>query len=691
MIKVEVPIVLQEGAKDCGLASLLMILKYYNGNCSLEYLKSIVELENDGLSMYSLLLLGNKIGFSCKGVKGSYLELEKEMLPCIANVKTKKNYFHYIVIYKIDKKQRKITVADPSKGLRTLSFLDFDKIKTDNYLLLKLVKNPIQINSRSKIVDILFTYLKENSKLIIYLICLSFFISVLTIVYSFKLESIIEFSLKNNSYPNLLALTLLFLIILLLKEISIYYKNHLINYFFCTISQKIITTIYGKLLSLSRLYYKNHSTGEIIARIQDMEVVINFIVNLLVSLITDTIILIIGLLTLFYLNNNLTAIVLTSITIYIALNLLNHYNIKFYLEKIKQSNSKICSFLTESIRGIESIKNLCLESSFLERFNRLYNRYSQEVYIFQNIVIKKGTYQELLNSCGELIIIAVGTALTFDFKMTWSTLITYLALLGYIYIPVKNQMELLNNYYDSKISCKRINEFLLIESKKKRRKNIKLEGNIKINNLSYSYYDFLCLNDINIEIKKGERILISGKSGSGKSTFAKILVGVLPSKRNTVFIDGIDILDIDSTNLKQTFSYISQNELLFTDTLYNNIVLYRNVLYEDFLRVCKDVLLDSVVSKNDLAYDMLIEEDGYNISGGEKARVILARSLLKKSEVYILDEIFSAIDINRERTILKNIFSRLSGKTIIVISHRFYNEDLFDRKLVLDSSGIHDK
>ena len=172
---------------------------------------------------------------------------------------------------------------------------------------------------------------------------------------------------------------------------------------------------------------------------------------------------------------------------------------------------------------------------------------------------------------------------------------------------------------------------------------------------------------------------------------AKIISGIIYPRRNTVFIDGVDVLDINKESIRNLFSFTSQNEVLFTDTLYNNIDLYRNIKFEEIIKISKLTLVNEIASKNNLAYNMLIEEDGYNISGGEKARIILARNILKQSEIYILDEIFSAVDVERERKILENLFNKFKDKTIIVISHRFYNDDLFDRKLVINEGIISER
>ena len=129
--------------------------------------------------------------------------------------------------------------------------------------------------------------------------------------------------------------------------------------------------------------------------------------------------------------------------------------------------------------------------------------------------------------------------------------------------------------------------------------------------------------------------------------------------------------------------------MLFSDSIYNNIVLEREVTYDKFLDICKKVHVDLIADKNISKYDFLIEENGFNISGGERQKIIIARSLLKESSIYIFDESFSELDIESEKNILTNIFELLTNKTIIVISHRFNNNELFDKVFTLKNGEIY--
>ena len=154
-----------------------------------------------------------------------------------------------------------------------------------------------------------------------------------------------------------------------------------------------------------------------------------------------------------------------------------------------------------------------------------------------------------------------------------------------------------------------------------------------------------------------------------------------------VSIKGIDINHYHLEVIRQGITFVSSNELLFTNTLYNNIVLDREVSHDNFVNICKMCMVDEIVD-DDLGYQVLVEENGFNFSNGERQRIILARALLRKSDIYIFDEAFSQIDNKRRSIIVKNIFEYLKEKTIIVISHNMNNKDIFNRILKMEDGGI---
>ena len=217
------------------------------------------------------------------------------------------------------------------------------------------------------------------------------------------------------------------------------------------------------------------------------------------------------------------------------------------------------------------------------------------------------------------------------------------------------------------------------------------DGNIEFKNTTYSYNNRdNVLNRLNIKIKHRDRVLLLGPSGSGKSTILKLLYRYYEINRESIFINNIDINDYTLKDIRDNISYISQNEVLYTDTIKNNIILDREINDIEYLNICKLTYVNDVIKNSNEGHNLLLEENGINLSGGQRQRIILARSLLKTSSIVLIDEGLNEIDIKLERQILNNIFNYYKDRTFIIISHRLNNLDLFNNIIKLESRNINE-
>ena len=198
-------------------------------------------------------------------------------------------------------------------------------------------------------------------------------------------------------------------------------------------------------------------------------------------------------------------------------------------------------------------------------------------------------------------------------------------------------------------------------------------------------------HNINLEINNFDRVIILGNSGSGKSTILKLLLKYYPANRNMIYINDIDINDLTLQDMRNNITALTQNEFVYNDTIKNNIIMNRNINDNEFLEICKLTYVDEFVEDMFLGYDTKLEENGLNLSGGQRQRIMLARMLLKPAKIILIDEGLNAIDINLERKILKNIFKKYTECTIIIISHRIENLDLFKKIIHIDKGEIIEK
>ena len=213
-------------------------------------------------------------------------------------------------------------------------------------------------------------------------------------------------------------------------------------------------------------------------------------------------------------------------------------------------------------------------------------------------------------------------------------------------------------------------------------------GDILYNNFSFSFDDInYCIKNVNLKINKSERLVVIGKSGSGKSTLFKVLKGYYDIDYDSITINNIDIKNYKNNILCNKILYINQNEILYNDTLINNILI-DNCSEEKLVDICNICSINDIIKNNNLGFNMMIEENGFNLSGGQRQRIVMARSLIKDFDILIIDEALNQLDIYSERKILKNIFNYYPSKTIIFITHRLNNCNMFNHLIEMKEGMI---
>lgn len=263
-------------------------------------------------------------------------------------------------------------------------------------------------------------------------------------------------------------------------------------------------------------------------------------------------------------------------------------------------------------------------------------------------------------------------------------LVVFIFFFNFFIDPMKNIFEMEPLLKSSSNAIMRTTDFFQIKEEKNSKFRIK-SADIVIKNLEYSYNNLTkTFSDFNLKIKSGEKVLITGKSGTGKSTLMKLIMKQLDIEKGNILISNKNIENYSYQEINHNISYVSQNETLFTDSLYNNIILERETSQEEVKELFKLIEIDHILKRHQIDEHMLLEENGLNLSGGERQRIIMARALLKKSKIVILDESMNEIDNELENKILKNLFSYYRERTFIVITHHFTNKYLFDKVIDLN-------
>lgn len=671
-------IVIQDGLKDCGCACLLSIIRYYGGNVPMDMLLDLTNTTIDGTNFYEISKAANKIGLSAKGYKLTSIEKIKETkCPFICQTIIN-NYKHFIVVYKITNNH--ITIMDPAKGLIKMSITDFSKIWTSYILIFTPYKKLPFLEKNNYLNSVLKDFFKHNKLSILNLFIITIITTIMTGLYSYYFKVIID-GYQNKSNLKILTITIIFIIIVIVKTLLEYLRNYLLIRFNKKLDIKLITTTLKRIIILPYSYYKNKSTGEIITRINDLFFLKDIISKLIVTIFLDIILALFILIMLFMIDSTMTYIVLIITIFYFLIFTSFKPKQEKIIENVQKSNARANSCLTETILSYETIKGLAIENAASKKVTDIYQNYIDSNLKLTTIINEKNLLNDLITGIIINYLLYFGIKHVINMNMTIGSLLTYYTLIFYFLTPIRNLFDFYQELYYGKNSLKRVNSLLNYKYESlDNYSNVKINGYIKINKLNFEYQkDKPILKVITANILAGDKVMLLGSTGSGKSTLLKLLYRYYQVKRNEIYLDNMDINDYELSTIRNNITYVSQNELLYTDTIRNNIILNRDISDNDFETICSLTYVDDIVKDKLLSYDTPLEENGLNLSGGERQRIILARALLKPANIILIDEGLNQIDIALERKILNNIFNYYKNKTIIIISHRKNNQDLYTK------------
>ena len=673
--------------KDCGVTCLDMIIKYYGGYVKKSTLLEMTKTNKDGTTAFHLNEALINLGFNSHGVRCNLDDITKDniILPCIANVTINNSYKHFIVIYEINFKKKYLIIADPNDKIKKIKYDDF-KLIFNNILILFYPLKQIPIEKNNSLLKFIIHLLKSHTKIFSNIFILSIFITIFGVLTSFYTEYMIN-GINSYSKYNLMTIFYIFFLIYVLKITTDFIRNKLLIFINQKLDLSLTLDTFNKIIELPYSYYHNRSTGDMLSRINDLDNVRDMISKVALSLFIDLPLALLSLIVLYIINSTLFMIGIIILILYFIIIIIFRWSFNDYIRKIQVKKSESTSYMIETISGFETVKGTHLEECVKDKFEKKYVKFLTDMFNYQNLYFVQDFFKELINNIGFIIITLIGCLLVVEDKLSLGSLFTFSSLLVYFLEPIKNIINLDNVIKEAKHSLRRVLDIINYDVKEDGIIEEFKNGDINFNNLSFTFNDRdYILKNINLNIKKNSKVMIVGKSGSGKSTLLKLIMKYYSVDNNKISINNIDINNYSKKVINDNILYLSQNEILFNDTLYNNLI-FDNSEKSNLLEICKMCYINEIMDSN-LGFNMLIEENGFNLSGGERQRIMLARALLKKFNILIIDEGLNQVDINLERKILKNIFKKFKNKTIIVISHRLDNLDLFDNLIKIEEGVI---
>ncbi len=659
----------QHGIKDCGVTCLYNIIKYYNGNISMSKLRRLTKTNENGTNVYNIVNASNSLGLKAEAYKCEFNDLSKIKLPIIAHIKLDNKFDHFVILEKIN--NEKIIVQDPIRGKVVYDDISFKKEWTGSIITFDKMNNLVKEKQNGAFIN-LKSYIFLYKKILLFFLVLTILASLFSLLNSFYLSSLYN---QKNNYHIVLFLFLLFSVF---KIITDYIRNSIVFDFDNNFDSELTNNIYKKILSLPLKYHHSRPVGDIMSRVNDLSSIKEFINFVSFSLITDFLFVIIIFIIIFFINKLLFLLLIIFALTYMFVYLLFRDKIYSMSLILKEKNSEVNSYLIESILGIDTIKNFNIEKERKLRFKSKYNNLLKLNVKYNKFILSIELFQNFIMTISNVFILFVGIKLVNKGLLLFSNLIIINSLLIYFFISLKNIIYFDRILIDSKNSYNRLEDLLDEEEDNNNKSNFNFNNNIEFKNVAYSYDSYNIFENLSFNIDKGDFVFVKGDSGVGKSTLFKILTKQINDYKGKVIIDNTNIKNLSLNDIRNNICFVSQNEIIFTDTILNNITLFKEVTKKELEKVIRITGIYKFLKEKNISLNFLLEENGHNISGGERQRILLARALLQNKKILILDETTNGIDTLSEENIVRKVKEEYDV-TLILISHRYDNLKLFNK------------
>ncbi len=693
-------VIKQHDEKDCGAACLAMILEYYGRKEPLAVIRQDLKVDQDGTNIFGIIRGAEKYHLDAEAYGGepedAWSEMTKKVYkyPIIIRILSEKKYEHFVIATGMNKKG--IKIADPAFGKRDMSEEEFKECFLGHIITFSPKECFVKKNDRKNSYAKYLGLISRQKGLLLTSAILSLAIVAIGMSGMFLFRYIIDSVLPSLSMENILEEKVEALCLLIFAAGSMYFLKYIISIMRAKLLAKLSKNIdlplmmgyYNHVTALPLSFFEGIKTGEIMSRFDDAASIRDAVSGSIITITLDSLMVVVCGGILFNQSQRLFLVAAVMLLAYIVITVLYIKPLKKISEEMMQGSAVFTSFLKESVDGMESVKVIGSEHMIKDVAAGLYNNLISKAIKNSFMSVQKEALIDLVTSFGTLVILWTGTMDVIEGTMTLGALVTFITLLNYFLDPVQDLAQLQGSIQTAVVAADRLNDILLLKAEDRNGKD--LGGpidQIEMKNISFRYGNReLVLDGFGFKAMKGQRIALIGESGCGKSTAAKLLMGLYKPESGEITVNGISVTDLSNDYLRKEIMYVPQATFLFSDTIYSNLLMGMDetAVSDATLQSVLDACQCQFIKKLPLGIDTELEENGANLSGGMRQRIAIARALLHKPSVLILDESTSALDASTEYHLLKDIRNLFPDMTIITVTHRIQTVADFDRIFVIE-------
>ncbi|RLV59496.1 type I secretion system permease/ATPase [Parashewanella curva] len=667
---------------DSGLMALTEAARYFDLSVDFKWLKHKTGNASYHDETLVLCKCAGLIGLEAKTIDISKLNSFEILQPCLI----RRDSTYYVAQRREDDE---LSLYDSStKQSVKLSMEELQREQSNRAILLSEKKEQQKVNKFD--FSWFLPSLKKHKKLVKNVFLLSMFIQLIGLVTPFIFENVIDKVLVNRGLSSLEVLGIALLGLAVFAPLMSFMRSWLFANLSSKLNADLNSKLYKHLIGLPLNYFNHRQTGQITARVGEMEQIRQFLSGSALTMVLDLLFLGIFISVMFFYSSILTWIILGSLVLYFLFWLVIGSALRKRTEREYEESANNSAFLTECITGVETIKTHTLEKRFIHKWQEsLSTRLKVGLKARKtSIVAEQGI--GLINKLTSAIVLWWGVNLVMEAKLSPGELIAFNMLAGQVTQPIIRLAQIWQDFQQTLISLRRVGDILdetIEPSSTGVASTPALQGEVKFNKIRFKYDSDSpeVIKNLSLNVKAGEFLGITGRSGSGKSTLTKLLQRLYTPNSGEVWVDGMDIAIADPVELRRNMSIVLQDSFLFSGTVLDNIKqCLPEATNEQVINAAKLSGAHEFITHLPEQYNTQVGESGSLLSGGQKQRIALARALITDPQILILDEATSALDYESEAAIMSNMPEIKKGRTVISIAHRLSTIKGCDRIVVID-------
>ncbi len=675
-----------------GLISFEIISKINGIDIDIRSIMRANGIAEEEISKEELLRIAKNSGFKAKSKNLPLEKCKKYPFPAIFVMKN--NTFAVVLKLNFDQKDvlRNLLILIPEeKQPREVTPEEFYEMATGELIFLShnLIDSKVKFGFKWFYIEIM-----KYKQIIAEVMLGSFVIQLFGLITPLFTQVILDKVIVHRSMSTLHVLGIAFVAVAIFEFLLNISRNYMFVHTANKIDAKLGSKLFRHLFALPFIYFESRKVGNIVARVRELDQIRDFITNKSVSVIIDLFFSTVFLVVMFLYSRLLTTIVISLVALIAILYILVTPELRSRLNDKFQMGAQSNSYLVESITGVQTVKSLSIEGTMQKKWEDYLGQYVRSGFNLSIMNVTAGSLSTLLQKAMTIAILWVGVILVIKNQLTIGQLIAFQMFANQFSSPVMRLVGLWNEFQQVLLGVDRLGDILNHPIEITTEKAItlpRIQGSVRTENLSFKYTPNgpNVLDKVNFDIKPGQCVGIVGRSGSGKSTITKLIQRLYFPTDGTIYIDNIDVRQMNPVWLRNNVGIVLQENYLFSGTIRENIAMPKTEApIELIIQAAQIAGAHDFITEMPEGYDTVVGERGSSLSGGQKQRIAIARALITNPRIIIFDEATSALDYESEKIIMQNMNIIKKGRTMFVIAHRLSTVKDCDLIIALDRGRI---